>query len=63
MLKLVEIVDNRFVYRCDYCGWESPEMSKKQAHTLPPPAHACKKSREDVNRAAFRIVREATEKT
>ena len=41
MLKLVELVDNKYVWRCEKCGWESKNMTKREAIESPPPAHRC----------------------
>jgi len=43
MLKKVEIVDGKFLYRCDKCGWESKNMSKQEAEFAP--SHSCPKDR------------------
>jgi hypothetical protein len=58
--RLIEISDNRFLYRCDECGEEWPMMTKRESVDSTPPQHRCR--REDVNQAAARAVREATEK-
>jgi len=43
MLRLVELVDNKYVWRCEKCGWESANMTKREAIESPPPAHRCPK--------------------
>jgi hypothetical protein len=53
--KLVELTDNRFVYRCDACGKEWEVMTKEQAFTTTAPMHTCPKGpkpREDAGQGA-----------
>jgi hypothetical protein len=62
MVPLIEIIENKYIFRCGVCGWESGLMSKDTAFHAPRPAHECKKQGGDVdNEPAVRSVREATE--
>ena len=50
-LRLVELIDNQFLYQCEDCGKEWPVMTTQRAKSSPP-SHRCR-------RAALRIVQEA----
>lgn len=43
-LKMVEIIDNKFLYRCDSCGFEHPYRPMKKEELGPPPPHHCKQA-------------------
>lgn len=40
MFSLREIADDKFIYRCHECGWESEVMTKEQAITYTR-SHGC----------------------
>jgi DNA-directed RNA polymerase subunit RPC12/RpoP len=61
---LIELKDNRFIYRCSSCGKEWETMTRDQAFMSPRLMHTCPKGpkpHEDASQAAVRIVKEATE--
>lgn len=43
-LKEVELRPGWFLYRCESCGFEHPQMAVKKQYLVAPPAHACPKS-------------------
>jgi Zn-finger protein len=45
-IRMVEIVQGRFLWRCDDCGWEHPRDPVPK-HKLPSaPVHHCPKSKQ-----------------
>jgi hypothetical protein len=43
MVKEKEIIDGKFVWQCDACGWEFPRTAVPK-HLLPPrPDHECRR--------------------
>jgi rubredoxin len=43
---MVDLVEGRFLWRCDDCGWEYP-LTPVRKHELPPmPRHNCPKAKE-----------------
>jgi len=43
MVQEKEIVDGRFVWRCDHCGWEYPEIAVPKRQLPSCPDHDCKR--------------------
>ena len=45
-LKEVELRPGWFVYRCEFCGFQEPQMGVKKHLLKAPPAHSCPESRQ-----------------
>lgn len=43
-LKEVELRPGWFLYRCEYCGFEHPQMGVKKQYLGRAPAHVCPES-------------------
>ena len=46
MVRVIEIMADKYLFRCGVCGWESTLMPKQVAFTAPRPEHECKKQGE-----------------
>ena len=45
-LKEVELRPGWFIYRCESCGFEHPQMGVKKQYLGMPPAHSCPDSKQ-----------------
>lgn len=45
-LRVVQIDDGKFLYRCDKCSYEFPDAPVKKQELGTPPAHKCQASQD-----------------
>jgi hypothetical protein len=46
-LKVVQIDDGKFLYRCDKCPYEFPDVPVKKQELGTPPVHKCQPSKDE----------------
>jgi len=44
VLKKINMGDEKFLYRCEFCGYESHHSPVSERELGPPPSHRCKQS-------------------
>jgi hypothetical protein len=52
-LKLIDMYEGRFLYRCEDCGFEHPLTPVKREKLGAPPSHNCPKQNREFDERAF----------